>query len=145
MPSPRSHPTVARCSRSTRTTVFRPSSSATGLGPSPVAWIFDREDLRAPEVVPDTTFAPVDVETEASPADDNAFDVIVWRTELVTLKDVAAPLAEVQRTLSPRGLFLLSVPNLAALHNRLPLLRGYQPRRCTSHMAITFAASRCER
>jgi hypothetical protein len=49
------------------------------LRPPALAWIFDREDVRAREVVPETAFARVDVATEAYPADDNAVDLIVWR------------------------------------------------------------------
>jgi SAM-dependent methyltransferase len=96
-------------------------------------WIYGREDSRAPVVVAETEFARVDFELQRFPARDGAFDVVVWRGDLVTVKDIVRPLGEVQRVLRPGGAFLLSVPNLAALHNRVLLLIGRQP--TTLHIA----------
>jgi 2-polyprenyl-3-methyl-5-hydroxy-6-metoxy-1,4-benzoquinol methylase len=36
-------------------------------------------------------------------------------------------LDEVYRVLKPKGIFALSTPNLASIHNRIALLFGYQP------------------
>ena len=36
-------------------------------------------------------------------------------------------LDEVYRVLKPNGIFVLSTPNLASIHNRIALLLGYQP------------------
>ena len=36
-------------------------------------------------------------------------------------------LEEVYRVLEPEGIFVLSTPNLASIHNRIALLFGYQP------------------
>ena len=89
--------------------------------------IYDREDLRGPGVIPKTDFARVDIETAVFPAPDEQFDVIVWNRDLVTVKNGVAALQEVNRVLRPRGVLVVAIPNLAALHNRLLLLAGRQP------------------
>jgi len=43
------------------------------------------------------------------------------------LKQIYLPLTEMYRVLKPGGHLIISVPNLAALHNRLLLAVGYQP------------------
>jgi SAM-dependent methyltransferase len=89
--------------------------------------IYDQEDARDPEVTAATEFAAVDVESATFPAPDGQFDLVVWNRDLVTLKNAVPALREARRVLKPGGFLLLSVPNLAALHNRLLLLAGRQP------------------
>ena len=76
---------------------------------------------------PETDFRQVDVEAAAFPAADGDFDLVIWNRELVTVKNLGPALREVQRVLRPGGVFVVAVPNLAALHNRLLLLAGRQP------------------
>jgi hypothetical protein len=61
------------------------------------------------------------------PAADETFDVVVANQLLVTLKDVRTPVTESWRVLALGGLFFVSVPNLAALHNCILLALGFQP------------------
>jgi SAM-dependent methyltransferase len=89
--------------------------------------IYDGNDVRHPQVATETDFRQVDLETERFPAGSGSFDVVVWNRELVTLKNAVAALSEVARVLEPGGLLVLTVPNLAALHNRLLLAAGFQP------------------
>lgn len=89
--------------------------------------IYDGQDHRHPDVVPQTSFSPVELDGGRFPHEDETFDVAVMNQLLVTLKDIRRPIAESWRVLRPGGLFLLSVPNLAALHNRALLLFGFQP------------------
>lgn len=95
--------------------------------------LFAERDERPPDMRGEVEFRRVDLERDRFPADDASFDVAVWNRDLVTVKDVVHPLREVRRVLAPDGLLVLSVPNLAALHNRLLLLGGRQP--TTLHIA----------
>jgi SAM-dependent methyltransferase len=95
--------------------------------------IYDARDRRDPEVAARTRFAAVDVEREAFPAADAAFDVALCHEVMVEMKDVRPLLAETARVLAPGGLFLVTLPNLAALHNVALLALGRQP--STLHIA----------
>jgi SAM-dependent methyltransferase len=114
--------------RGLQTVVFRDQ-----LPRAETPWVYAPEDRRDREVARQTEFAVVDIEAGTFPADDASFDVVVWNGELVTLKHLTEPLAEVQRILRRGGLFIVALPNLAALHNRLLLLAGLQP--TTLHIA----------
>jgi Methyltransferase domain len=89
--------------------------------------IFDQTDRRDPDVKAATDLEAVDLEAASFPAPDNHFDLVVWNRELVTLKNAMPALREVYRIVRPGGIFILGVPNLAAVHNRLLLLAGCQP------------------
>jgi SAM-dependent methyltransferase len=89
--------------------------------------IYDLRDARDPEAKRRTDFAAVDFEAARFPAPDGHFDLVVWNRELVTVKNAVPALREARRVLSRGGAMILAVPNLAALHNRLLLLAGFQP------------------
>jgi Methyltransferase domain len=89
--------------------------------------IYEQVDGRDPSVRVATDFAEVDFEKARFPAPDEDFDLVVWNRNLVTLKNAVPALREVHRVLRPGGFLILTIPNLAALHNRLLLLAGRQP------------------
>lgn len=67
------------------------------------------------------------LEHDALPWSDATFDVVIANQVFEHLKNIWLPLAEVYRVLRPGGTFVLSVPNLGSLHNRILLLLGRQP------------------
>ena len=69
----------------------------------------------------------VDVDEERLPFDDNYFDLVTALEVIEHLFDPDHFLEEVYRVLKPNGVFVLSTPNLASIHNRIALLLGYQP------------------
>ena len=71
--------------------------------------------------------ARVDLESGRFPWPDASMDVIVCNQVLEHLKNIWLPLAEMHRVLRVGGHALLSVPNLASLHNRALLALGRQP------------------
>jgi SAM-dependent methyltransferase len=91
------------------------------------AVIYDWQDFRTEKVREQTDFQIVDLETQALPASDGSFDVAVCNQVFEHLKNIFQPITEIHRILKPGGILLISVPNLAALHNRLLLCAGRQP------------------
>ena len=89
--------------------------------------IYDDEDRRDPAVRPETDFRQVDIEAAAFPSADGDFDLVIWNDDLVTVKNLGPALREARRVLRPGGVFVVAVPNLGALHNRVLLLAGRQP------------------
>lgn len=73
------------------------------------------------------TVARLDLETGIFPWPDGAMDVVVSNQVFEHLKNVWRPMSEVYRVLRPGGWLVLSVPNLASLHNRVLLAAGRQP------------------
>jgi SAM-dependent methyltransferase len=71
--------------------------------------------------------ARIDLETERFPWPDASVDVVVCNQVLEHLKNVWLPMTEMHRVLRPGGHAVLSVPNLASLHNRVLLAAGRQP------------------
>jgi len=71
--------------------------------------------------------ARTDLETQAFPWPDASVDVVVCNQVLEHLKNVWRPMSEMHRVLRPGGHAILSVPNLASLHNRVLLALGRQP------------------
>ena len=69
----------------------------------------------------------LDVDKEDLPFEDNFFDAVTALELIEHLYDPDHFLDEVYRVLKPDGLFILSTPNLASIHNRIALLFGYQP------------------
>ncbi len=68
-----------------------------------------------------------DIEEEPLPFDNDSFDIIICNQVLEHLKKIHFLMDECHRVLKKDGLFVVSVPNLAALHNRLLLFVGKQP------------------
>jgi len=69
----------------------------------------------------------LDVDAEDFPFEDNYFDAVFAGELIEHLFDPDHFLDEVYRVLRPEGIFVLSTPNLASIHNRIALLFGYQP------------------
>ena len=69
----------------------------------------------------------LDVDLEDFPFEDNFFDAVFAGELIEHLFDPDHFLDEVYRVLKPKGVFVLSTPNLASIHNRVALLFGYQP------------------
>jgi methionine biosynthesis protein MetW len=69
----------------------------------------------------------LDLEKDLFPFPDQSFDVVVCNQVLEHLKQIYLPLTEMHRVLKPGGHLVISVPNLAAFHNRLLLAVGLQP------------------
>lgn len=71
--------------------------------------------------------ARVDLESGAFPWENGSFDVVVANQVFEHLKNIWLPLSEAFRVLRTGGHFVISVPNLASLHNRALLALGRQP------------------
>lgn len=71
--------------------------------------------------------ARIDLEAERLPWPDGSVDAVVCNQVLEHLKNVWLPMTEMHRVLRPGGHAVLSVPNLASLHNRALLGLGRQP------------------
>ncbi len=71
--------------------------------------------------------ARIDLEAGRLPWPDDSVDVVVCNQVLEHLKNVWLPMTEMHRVLRPDGHAVLSVPNLASLHNRALLALGRQP------------------
>lgn len=69
----------------------------------------------------------LDLEAQSFPFEKEEFDVVVCNQVMEHLKQIYLPLSEIHRVLKPGGYAVISVPNLAALHNRILLLMGRQP------------------
>jgi methionine biosynthesis protein MetW len=69
----------------------------------------------------------VDIDEETFPFEDNYFDAVFAGEVIEHLFDPDHFLDEVYRVLKSKGVFVLSTPNLASIHNRIALLLGYQP------------------
>lgn len=71
--------------------------------------------------------ARADIERESFPWPEASFDVVIMNQVLEHLKNVWWAMSEAHRVLKPGGTLIVSVPNLASLHNRLLLALGVQP------------------
>ena len=69
----------------------------------------------------------LDLNKDKIPFEDNELDLITANQVLEHIFELENLLSEVHRVLSPKGFFVLGTPNLAALHERLSLLFGYNP------------------
>ncbi len=80
------------------------------------------------------TFA-VDLERDSFPGKDASIDILISNQVLEHTKEIFWIFSEAARLLKPGGRFLVGVPNLASLHNRLLLLFGQQPTAQQSYSA----------
>ena len=71
--------------------------------------------------------AEIDLERARFPWADGAMDVVIVNQVLEHLKNLWLAMSEVHRVTRRGGHLLLSVPNLASLHNRILLGLGRQP------------------
>jgi SAM-dependent methyltransferase len=71
--------------------------------------------------------ATLNLETDRFPWADGSMDIVVANQVFEHLKNVWLAMSEIARVLRPDGYFVISVPNLASLHNRLLLMIGRQP------------------
>jgi SAM-dependent methyltransferase len=71
--------------------------------------------------------AEVNLESDPFPWASQTFDLVVCNQVFEHLKNIFHPIDEVARLLKPGGKLVMSVPNLASLHNRVMLLLGLQP------------------
>jgi methionine biosynthesis protein MetW len=81
------------------------------------------EELRSRGVV---THA-LDLERDALPFDDGVVDLVIANQVLEHVKEIFWITHQISRVLQVGGHFLIGVPNLASLHNRLLLMAGRQP------------------
>jgi SAM-dependent methyltransferase len=70
---------------------------------------------------------PIDIEHEPFPFAAGQIDVVIANQVLEHTKEIFWIFHEVSRILPEKGKFIIGVPNLASLHNRLLLLLGHQP------------------
>jgi len=73
------------------------------------------------------TLKIVDIESEKIPFDNGFFDIVIGNQILEHTKNIFFIFHEAHRVLKNDGIFIIGVPNLAALHNRILLLLGEQP------------------
>jgi SAM-dependent methyltransferase len=69
----------------------------------------------------------LNIERDQLPFADESVDVIIANQVLEHCKEIFWIFSEVSRTLKTGGCFIVGVPNLASLHNRLLLAVGRQP------------------
>ena len=69
----------------------------------------------------------IDLNQDSLPFDDGFFEAIFCGELIEHMTDTDHLLEEIHRVLAPRGLCVLTTPNLAAWFNRLALLLGWQP------------------
>jgi SAM-dependent methyltransferase len=69
----------------------------------------------------------LNLERDPLPLPDASLDVVIANQVLEHVKEIFWILHEVSRVLRVGGHFVVGVPNLASLHNRLLLLAGLQP------------------
>ncbi len=78
--------------------------------------------------LPQDRFKHHDIDVLLSlPYENNYFDLIIMNQVLEHTKNISHIISDINRVLKKDGLFVVSVPNLAALHSRLLLLFGEMP------------------
>lgn len=78
--------------------------------------------------LPRARFKQHDIDVLLSlPYENNYFDLIIMNQVLEHTKNISHIISDINRVLKKDGLFVVSVPNLAALHSRFLLLFGEMP------------------
>lgn len=77
----------------------------------------------------------LDIERDPLPLDDGSVGVVVANQILEHVKEIFWIFDQVSRVLADGGHFIVGVPNLASLHNRILLLLGRQPTALHLHSA----------
>lgn len=83
----------------------------------------------------DIQVQPLNIEHDRLPFANDELDIVIANQVLEHTKEIFWIFHEVTRVLRIGGRFIIGVPNLAALHNRLLLLLGEQPSPIKSHSA----------
>jgi len=68
-----------------------------------------------------------DIENECFPFKDESFDIVLINQVLEHCKNIHHIISEIIRITNIKGSFIIGVPNIAALHNRILLFSGMQP------------------
>jgi SAM-dependent methyltransferase len=68
-----------------------------------------------------------DVNRDSLPLDDNTIDIVLFQEVIEHLYNSDLIMTEIRRVLKPKGLLILSTPNLASWTNRVALLFGFNP------------------
>ena len=71
---------------------------------------------------------PLNIENSKIPLDDGSIDMIIINQVIEHTKEIFWIFSEISRVLKNEGRCIVGVPNLAALHERVLLLFGFQPR-----------------
>jgi SAM-dependent methyltransferase len=83
----------------------------------------NQELLRAAGI----TVHGLDIERDQLPFGDETIDLVISNQTFEHMKDIFWALHELTRVLTIGGHFIIGVPNLASLHNRVLLAAGQQP------------------
>ena len=73
------------------------------------------------------TVFPLDIERDIFPFEKEYIDIVIANQILEHTKEIFWIFHQISRILKVGGKIIIGVPNLAAIHNRLLLLFGYQP------------------
>jgi len=128
------------CADGGRTALY---ARALGVSPSAVHGIEAKSGYL--EKAPPFQVSVLNLERDNFPWEAASFDLVVCNQVLEHLKNMFLPMNESVRVLREGGHFLVGVPNVAALHNRILLLFGGQPvcnnltgphLRCFAHKAF---------
>lgn len=88
--------------------------------------IFDHKIVEAK--TKNISVSKIDLDAEALPFSDEFFNLTLSNQTLEHVKNIHHAVSELIRVTSVNGYLIIGVPNLAALHNRVALAFGYQPR-----------------
>jgi len=69
----------------------------------------------------------IDLEKDTFPFEDQSIQIVICNQVLEHLKNIFLPLSEMDRVTKKGGYIVIGIPNLAALHNRMLMLKGQQP------------------
>lgn len=86
----------------------------------------------------------LNIERDSLPFDSNSIDVVIANQVLEHTKEVFWIFHEVTRVLPVGGKFIVGVPNLASLHNRLLLAVGRQPSPIKTASAHVRGFTKCD-